>query len=231
MNPNRTVRSIYTTDDLWEEVQNASKREGVSLSAVVSRAIQQYFATKVTRSSWDTDDESSWYEPTKFYTYSEDKKGHSIQIRMWVPKNLAGQIARVVNSGLVPEYRSAQDFYRDAMFHRAHIVGEWIDDGELKAELGMAILIAEEDEIAQMKKDSETLIARLRENLEEAWNRGDYEWMEQHISGRLEKANSIPEQFRGEFVLVLKAYKAKLAGVQSGKVKRMIRQRAETANG
>jgi hypothetical protein len=221
MSASRSVRSISTPDPLWDEVILASKREGVSMSAIVNRALQQFFTTQVARSSWDTDEESSWYDERKFYTYSEDKKGHSIQIRLWIPKNLAGQIGRVVNSGQIPEYRSAQDFYRDSMFHRAHVVSEWLDDGEL---------IADEDEIAQLKKDAEVLIAATRENLEEAWNRGDHEWMETHINQRLEKATSVPELFRAEYVRLLKGYQARLKEVDQGNIKRMPKRRAESAN-
>ena len=169
----RKTHSFSTTEDLWEEVAQTAAKEHASQSSIISRALQQYFAAKVVRSSWDTDEESAWYNPRKFYTFSEDKKGHSIQIRLWIPKNLAGQIGRVVNSGQIPEYRSPQDFYRDSLFHRAHEVAEWLDDGELKAETGLSILLAEEDAIKQMKRDAEALLEATRTKLQEAWDKGE----------------------------------------------------------
>lgn len=226
----RKPHSFSTTNELWREVAQAAAREHVSQSTVISRALLQYFSTKVTRSSWDTDEESSWYNAKKFYTYSEDKKGHSIQIRLWVPKNLAGQVGRVVNSGQIPEYKSPQDFYRDSLFHRAHDVAEWLDDGELKAEVGMAILLAEEDAINQMKRDAEALIEATRSNLQEAWDKGEYEWLEEHINGRIEKASSVPEQFRADYMDLLKGYKKRLKEVAKGTVRNIRRGRADTAN-
>lgn len=227
---NRLVRSISTTHELWEEVTLAARREGVSQSAIVIRALTQFFATQITRSSWQTEDEGAWYDERKFYTYSEDKKGHSSYVRLWIPKNLAGQIGRVVNSGQIPEYRSSQDFYRDAMFHRAHQVSRWLDDGNLKTELGMAILIAEEEEINQQRKDLDVLLTVTRENLEEAWAAGQYDLLEERIKSRINKAGSVPEQFRNDYMDLLKGYQARLVEVRKGKVRRMTRQRAETAN-
>ncbi len=226
----RKPRSFSTTNELWQEVTQAASREHVSQSAIISRALVQFFATKIQRSSWDTEDESSWYDIKKFFTYSEDKKGHSIQIRLWVPKNLAGQIGRVANSGQIPEYRSPQDFYRDALVHRAHVIAEWLDDGELKAEVGMLSMLAEEETIAQIKRDAENLIEATKENLEEAWSNGDYEWLEEHVNGRIDKASSVPEQFRAEYLELLKMYKSRLQQANEGKIRRIKGERPERAN-
>lgn len=226
----RKTQSFYTTESLAEEVSKAASRDHVSQSAIINEALTQYFSTKVTRSSWDTDEESSWYSPRKFYTYSEDKKGHSIQIRLWVPKNVAGQIGRVINSEQIPEYRSAQDFYRDALLHRAFLVAQWLDDGELKAETGLAMMLAEEDAIAQTKKDVDELIESTRANLQMAWDRGDYEWLEKHINERLEKASTVPENFRDEYVKLLRIFKDRLREVSRGKVKHVKSVRPEAAN-
>lgn len=225
----RRSQSFYTTENLSEEIKVAAQREGVSQSEIINRALGQYFSTKIVRSSWDTDDEGSWYDERKFYTYSEDKKGHSIQIRLWVPKNVAGQIGRVINSDQIPEYRSSQDFYRDALLHRAFRVAQWIDDGELQAEVGLAMMLAEEDAIKQMKADVEALVESTRENLTAAWERGDYDWIEKHVNERLEKSTSVPENLRDDYVRLLKGFKDRLEEVRKGKV-RHIKTLPEAAN-
>lgn len=226
----RVIKSISTSPELWDEIKLLARKEGLSVSSIVIRALSQYLSTMVVRSSWQTEEESAWYDERKFYTYSEDKKGHSSYVRLWIPKNLAGQIGRVVNSGQIPEYRSSQDFYRDALFHRAHQVGKWLDDGALKTELDMAMLMAEEQEIAQRRRDFDLLITDMRENLEEAWNSGHYELLEARVKNRLDKAGSVPEHFQPEYVKLLKEYQGRLAEVKKGKVRRMGRQKPETAN-
>lgn len=202
----RFSRSFSTSGAVIREIEEAASREGVSQSTIINRAIERYFATKVSRSAWDTVSEDEWYSPRNFYTQSSDKQGHSSPVKMQIPKNLAGQVSRVVGSGAIPEYRSNQDFYRDAIFHRAHTVGRWIDDAELVREVTMLIIKAEEDQIAQQKKDAHDLIEVTQHNLEDMIHRGDIARLREHIKDRLGKSSSIPESFREEYVGLLKKY-------------------------
>lgn len=226
----RNVQSFSTTDDLRGEITQAARREGVSQSEIINRALTQYFSTKVARSSWDTDDEDGWYDEKKFYTASQNQKGFSAYLRVWVPKNLAGQIGRVVESNQIPEYRSAQDFYRDALSHRAYKVAQWIDNGELKAEAGLLMMLAEEERIRQQKRDVEALVEQTQENLQTAWDRGDYDWIEERVGERLEKVSSVPENLRDEYVRVLTLFRDKVKEVRRGKVSHIRKTRPELAN-
>lgn len=204
----RFSRSFSTSAAVIREIEESALREGVSQSTIINRAIERYFATKVTRSAWETVSEDEWYSDRNFYTHSSDKQGHSVSVKMQIPKNVAGQLSRVIGSGAIPEYRSNQDFYRDAIFHRAHQVGRWIDDGELVREVTMMILKAEEDQIAQQKKDAHDLIEVTQQNLEEALSRGDIARVRAHIKDRMEKSSSVPEAYREEYVGMLKKYLA-----------------------
>lgn len=226
----KSPQSFAATDDLKNEIVQAARREGVSQSEIINRALSQYFATKITRSSWDTDDENSWYDEKKFYVATENKRGFSSYLRLWVPKNLAGQIGRVVESNQIPEYRSAQDFYRDALSHRAYKVAQWIDDGELVRETGLLMMLSEEQRITQEKQDVDALVAQTRENLQTAWDRGDYDWVEQRVEERLDKAASIPETLRREYVDILKEFQKKVREVRNGRVAHIRKMRPEMAN-
>lgn len=183
-----------------------ARKEDVSQSSIINRALERYFSTKVARSAWETVSDDEWYDKRNFYTHAADKQGHSIQIRMWIPKNLAGQIGRVIASGAIPEYREPMDFYRDAMFHRGFEVAQWIDDNELTREITMLILKAEEDAIAQQKADAEALVESTKRNLDDAIQRGDTDWIKAHIKDRLSKSTSVPEAHREEYVAMLKQY-------------------------
>ena len=191
---------------MMKEIEQTAAREGISQSSVINRALERYFSTKISRSSWETVSDDEWYNERSFYTHAADKQGHSIQVRMWIPKNLAGQVGRVVGSGAIPEYREPMDFYRDAIFHRGFQVARWIDDNELTREITMLILKAEEDMIAQQKADAETLIEATKRNLDDAIQRGDIDWMKAHIKDRLSKSLSVPEAYREEYVAMLKQY-------------------------
>lgn len=69
-------------------------------------------------------------DPDKFYLASADSKGHQYQIKnVNVPQGLGAAIAEVRE--YFPEYRSAQDFVRDAIMHRLMYLRDRIDSGEL----------------------------------------------------------------------------------------------------
>ena len=222
----RFSRSFSTSEDIWSQVEEEARRHGISMSAIVNEALEVYFGQRIKRSSWETTDESSWYDEKKFYTFSEDKKGHSAYLRMRVPKNLAGQIGRIVNSGEIPELRSSYDFYRDALFHRAHQVAEWLDDGVLKKEVGVLMLLSEEHQVRQAREDAEDLLESTRANLDAAYKRGDYAWLRAHINRLYETTNSVPELYRGEYVALLDEYLGKEGvRVEGGSVTRMKNRR------
>ena len=97
------TRSFYSRPELWHRIEEIASAEGVSVSAVINRAVHEYLQRDFTRSSWDTMPDDEWYDERRFYTYSQDKKGHSVTAKFAIPKNVAGGIRRLVDSGSIPE--------------------------------------------------------------------------------------------------------------------------------
>lgn len=64
------------------------------------------------------------YSPDKFYTHATDKKGHCVSIRTAVPPNLSSEIDTLIASRKYPDYKTPQDFVRDAVFHRL----QWLNE-------------------------------------------------------------------------------------------------------
>lgn len=59
------------------------------------------------------------YDPGEVYTGpSKDAQGHSSNIRCHIPDPWVAAVAELVASTDWPEYRTSQDFYRDAIYHR-----------------------------------------------------------------------------------------------------------------
>lgn len=223
----RKPRTFATTAAMWKAVQEAAARGGTSASSIVNLALEAFFTTKIDRGDWDTTSDDEWYDPRQFYTASDDRKGHDRQVRFNIPKNIAALVGRVVGSGAIPEYRSPQDFYRDAFVHRATQVARWIDDGELAREVGLMALLAEEDYIAQQRTDAETLIKHMRANFEDAYRRGDYAWITAHAKEKYEALSSIPEAFQGDYTKLLDEFIER--GRTAGKGLRVIEGGGEEA--
>lgn len=73
-------------------------------------------------SDWQTDSTTptNSYAPDRFYTGSTNKKGFGQVVRIQIPPTITNEISALIASRAIPEYRTAQDFYRDAMIHRLH---------------------------------------------------------------------------------------------------------------
>jgi len=72
------------------------------------------------KGDWQLEEPES-YSPTKFYTRASDSKGHREEIRVKLPPDIYDAIGRIVRpdgKGPIPEYRTMQDFMRDAAVHR-----------------------------------------------------------------------------------------------------------------
>ncbi len=213
------TRSFYTKPEIWRQVEDIASAEGVSISAVVSRAIHEYLQRDFTKSSWDTMPDDEWYDEQRFYTYSQDKKGHSVIARFAIPKNVAGGIKRVVDSGAIPEIRSAADFYRNAIFHWSRRVAQWIDDGDLMAELSWHQLRLEDETIVQARLDFEDLEDGMRTNLDEFLREGELSYMETYLKQRVSASSLIPEKFRDDYMTIIEEYQVKLKAVKDGNLK------------
>lgn len=210
----RTPRSIAVSDKVWAQVRTEAAEAGESMSQVVNQALAVFFRTKHDRGAWETMDPSEQYDPLKFYTATEDRNGHSVQIKVTVPKNVAGIISSVVQSGKVPEYRTQTDFYRDAVIHRGKVVANLIDSEELGHEIDLHVMVSEEKYIKQQKADVEGLIQSFEENMDEALQRLDFDWAEEHLHNRSNRIDSIPERYKAQYIEVLYKYRDRLENIK-----------------
>ena len=204
------TRSFYSRPELWHRIEEIASAEGVSVSAVINRSLHEYLQRDFTRSSWDTMPDDEWYDERRFYTYSQDKKGHSVTAKFAIPKNVAGGIRRLVDSGSIPELRSVADYYRNAIFHWTRKVSQWVDDGELLNEVNLHYLQMEDDTIMQTEKDFESLIVGMKQVMDTFLASEDWTYMETYLEHRQNVSSVVQEKFRAEYLDVLGQYQEKL---------------------
>lgn len=214
----KLTRSFYTQSELWAQLEEIASAQGVAVSTIINRAIHEYLQRDFTRSSWDTMPEDDWYDERRFYTYSQDKKGHSVTARFAIPKNVAGGIKRLVDSGTIPEIRSVSDFYRNAIFHWTRKVSQWVDDGELLSEMSWHQLQLEDETIRQSRRDFDSLIEGMRANMDEFLREKDHSYMDTYLHQREQAASNIPEKYRDDYMRVLGVYRQKLDLAREGKL-------------
>ena len=68
------------------------------------------------------------YDPSRVYTRSTNKFDHSTPLTVGFPREVLSLVGKVVSSGIWGEYRSNQDFVRDAVVHRLQTIAGQLND-------------------------------------------------------------------------------------------------------
>lgn len=204
--------SFIVTPQMKKRLTWEASRVGTSQSKIINRALAEYFARRNGRNvaeTWEPDD-SDFYDETRIFSFGEDRKGHSAYLRVMIPKNLAGEITALVESGDIPEYRTKQHFYRDAIFHRAKQVARWIKNGDLEREADMAMALSTELALQQEWADAEALIDQTRNNCNKLLARGNIEFLKDYLAKREGIADTISENYREEYLAVIAEFKQRV---------------------
>ena len=209
---------------LFQKVQDEAKRLDTSISQVYLRALSHYFQT-FNAETWATTEDAEVYEPSKFYTKSQDTKGHSTTMRANVPKPFAGEVASLVASRVVPAYRSVGDVVRDALYHRLKAISRMIDDGELEQSVDMAVLISEEKRIEEEVEESITLTSIMRSNAQNMLARGSLSQLRRYLAQRREHSTAIPESYRDDYLAAIADFENRIDRAESKRPKRNVRRK------
>lgn len=218
----RSTTTSFRIPQFWfNKVQEEAKRLDESLSSIYLRALTQYFGT-FEAESWSTIDDADFYDRSRFYTHSEDKKGHSFHLRANIPKPLGGELGSLVQSGMVPAYRSLGDIVRDAIYHRVKEVSAMIDAGEVEQAVDMAMLHSEELRMLDEAEQADQLIEALRANASAMFSRdGSRSRLKRYLAQRREIADSIPEPYRADYLAAVDDFDQRLLKEEAkGKPKR-----------
>jgi len=151
--------------------------------------------------SWET--ASSGYDRRKFYTQVTDKKGHWHQYNIKLPTTIGGEISKIVQSGVVEEYTSAQSFIRDAIVHRLEFISRLIADGELNRRITLFTLNAEAMQIKARREEFRQMLMIIKENCQDHSNHGRLEELRTYVSDLLDSAASMPKEFRSDYIAEL----------------------------
>lgn len=116
----------------------------------------------MSNNSWATDAAANGYSREKFYTVSTNKKGFTSSIRVNVPPDVLSSIGALVASKDIPDYRTLQDFLRDALVHRLHDVNDMIAGDFLHNATKMFLRMAEAERAAEHRAAINRLIEMRR---------------------------------------------------------------------
>lgn len=208
--PLKVTTSFQCSPSMKRHLEEVSSREGVSQQEVVQRALREHF-DKVDRRAWGVIDDDDHYDPNRYYTFGSDQKGHSSEIRLQIPKPLRGELQRLIESGVIHEYTTAQHVARDALYHRVKQLTRLIDNEELERAVDLAMLISDEEQIKAKEQEAKDFIAMVSDNLKtlmvQAYETNDYARVREYLADRAGKAEVVPEAHRPEYETLLKDHK------------------------
>lgn len=159
---------------------------------------------------WKTDQAS--YDEAEFYTRSKDKQGHGVIYHVRIPDDLAGVLNYIVQSGKIPEYRTVQDIFRDAIVHRIH----WISENEkrlreIDALKTIQVRIALENNTTRYLQELQAyteLVDKVRDCCEAALRVNDYKYLEKYLNEQkdLVEVENIRDPFRAKIMNIIQEY-------------------------
>lgn len=158
--------------------------------------------------SWDLE---TSYSPEKYYTYSVDARGHKETIRVPFPPSVYGRIGELIASKRVSQYRTPQDFIRDAVIHRLEYLNDFLKDVGIADTIKHEMLLSQVEDEARQQRQLESLVKRTAEELEIAYGRQDRTMMKS-IFERVENfIDDIRDPYRTDIELCVKQYQKRLS--------------------
>lgn len=110
---------------------------------------------------------SDTYSPESIYTRATDGNGHDAVLYLKVSPALMGEIQRLVQSRVIPQYRTHSDVVRDALVHRLRYLTDEYPGSTNLAALEVEQRQAELDRLASERASWRKLLTDLEAQLTE----------------------------------------------------------------
>lgn len=151
------------------------------------------------------------YSEDRFYTRSVNADGHGERITVRVPQGIDSQLYAAVAD--IPEYRSIQDLFRDAVMHRL----EYLQKRHKLSEDAIRMLVleryrADSDRRSQEIDNLTAAVESIEEKCQKAWTTGDYQLLAEELERGGETMEWLREPYKGRAEGILKEWKQKARG-------------------
>lgn len=157
------------------------------------------------------------YDPNEVYIGgSKDSDGHSTNIRAKIPDTWMGAVGEIVASPDWPEYRTVQDFYRDAIYHRMRWAARAPDRStspKVKALMALAHSDAALDYANLIREANQQLLDRATDTLRKHVSDGNQLLLRTTIKELEAGLDGMDEPWRSELEKTLETYDMRSRGL------------------
>jgi len=144
------------------------------------------------------------YDPDHRFTNHTDRKGHSSEIRLRLPPQMASQISEIVATKVIPDYRRSSDFVSDAVYHHLHRIGRELDSGEIQRTLNVLVMLDDARRRKIEREAFEDLIRTVNDNAQVYYptHQKPAEWdrLREYCDELVDAVDSVPPEHRSEYL-------------------------------
>jgi hypothetical protein len=157
---------------------------------------------------------SDTYDPNEIYAGgAKDAQGHSTNIRCHVPDHWVAAVHELVNSPDWPEYKTPQDFFRDAIYHRmkwSSLQPDRTGNVRVKALMALAQGQAALGYASMLREQSQAYLENARRTLSQLMGDGNMVAVRETIKELEFTLDDLVEPYRGQLEQELQTYERRL---------------------
>ncbi len=159
------------------------------------------------------------YNKDRRYTKHSDRAGHSAEIRLKLPPQMAAQVGKIVASQVIPDYERASDFVVDACYHHLERIGKELDSGEIQQTLNVLVLLDDARRKKLEREAFEELIQTIDDNASvfhpTGQRAGEWGRLREYMDELLDAVDAIPPEHRSDYLSTIESQlkRAELGGI------------------
>ena len=160
-------------------------------------------------SKWSTTSGQK-YDKDRRYTNHSDKAGHSSEVRLRLPPQMAAQIGEIVAAKIIPDYRRSSDFVSDAVYHHLHRISIEIDSGEIQRTLNILVMLDDAKRKKQEREAFEELIDTINDNAQVFYSTHskEAEWgrLREYMDELVDMVEFIPPEHKSDYLTTIEVH-------------------------
>lgn len=162
---------------------------------------------------------SQKYDKDRRYTKHSDRAGHSAEIRLKLPPQMAAQIGKIVAGQVIGDYERNSDFVIDACYHHLERIGRELESGEIQQTLNVLILLDDARRRKIEREAFEELIIEVNDNAQVFYpsRNQDGEWgrLREYMDELVDAVNAVPPEHRSDYLAMIETHmkRAQLGGI------------------
>lgn len=108
------------------------------------------------------------YNREGHYCRATDGHGHSESMALKLSPGVMGQLAEIVASRRIPEYRTPQDIVRDAVIHQLRWIAENVPDEDAGRIVDLNVILSRIDALRKRRLEQAQVLTQFRDECEAA---------------------------------------------------------------